>query len=91
MDDERELRTAFFTAETSYNMMRNVGSACLFLAYFPLTYRVAARVRPISVLLWTGAYYYAGYKRGLEPFSLWQFQASLNQSAGPYAEKYGVS
>ena len=90
LSDERELRSAYFNAEQSYNMMRTVGTASLFLAYFPLTYRLALRVRPVSVLLWTGAYYYAGYRQGLEPFALSQFQSSLNRSAGPYAQKYGV-
>ena len=74
LDDERELRSAYFSAETAYSTMKMVGTATLFLAYFPLTYRLAATVRPVTLALWTGAYYYGGYKNGLEPLTLWRFQ-----------------
>lgn len=71
LDDERELRSAFVSAEQSFEMQRSVGTAALFLGYFPLTYRLAAQVRPASLLLWTGAYYYFGYKQGLQPLTAW--------------------
>ena len=88
MNDERQMRAAYFTAENNYNMMNTGGAATLFLAYFPLTYRLALKVRPMTLVFWTGAYYYAGYEMGLKPFSLWQFQSSLNRAAGPFAQKY---
>lgn len=53
--------------------MRQAGQCALLLAYFPLTYRIAAMVRPATLILWTGAYYYGAYKNGLEPLTLWQF------------------
>ena len=73
LSDEREMRTAYFRSESQYNMLRQAGQAGLFLAFLPLTYRLAASVRPVSLLLWTGAYYYGAYKNGLEPLTLWQF------------------
>ena len=88
LNDERELRAAYFNAESAYNTMNMGGSAALFMAYFPLTYRLALKVRPLTLVFWTGAYYYAGYEMGLKPFTLWQFQSSLNSSAGPFAQKY---
>ena len=88
LEEERELRSAYFNAESAYNTMRMVGTGALFLAYFPLTYRLAAVVRPTTLLLWTGAYYYGGYKQGLEPLTLWKFQSSLNSAAQPLATKY---
>ena len=91
LDDERELRAAYCNAERNYLMQRQVGQAALFVGFFPLTYRLAAVVRPATLLLWTGAYYFGAYKRGLEPLSLWAFQSSLNSSAKPFAAKYGVT
>jgi len=73
LNDERELRAAFFRSESQYNMLKQAGQAGLLLAYLPLTYKLAASVRPATLLLWTGAYYYGAYKSGLEPLSLWQF------------------
>ena len=69
--DERELRAAYYHAEANFNMQRQVGTAALLLAYIPLTYRLAAVVRPTSLLLWTGAYYYGAYRQGLEPLTIW--------------------
>ena len=91
LDDERELRAAFFSAQNGFEMQRQVGAAALFLGYFPLTYKLATKVRPATLLLWTGAYYYAGYKNGLLPATAWAFQKSLNSSARPLAAKYGVT
>ena len=91
LNDERELRSAYFAAENGFNMQRQIGSAALFLGYFPLTYRLATSVRPVTLLLWTGAYYYGAYQSGLLPATQWAFQRSLNSSARPYAAKYGVA
>jgi len=71
-------------------MQRLVGKAALFLGFFPLTYRLAASVRPASLLLWTGAYYFGAYKNGLEPLTTWRFQQVINSAARPYATKYGI-
>ena len=90
LDDERELRAAYFQAEQAYNVTRQAGMAALFLGFWPLTYRLAATVRPATLLLWTGAYYYGAYKQGLEPLTLWRFQSSLNSAAAPFAGKYDV-
>ena len=71
MADERELRSAYFRSESQYSMLRQAGQMGLLLAYLPLTYKLAASVRPATLLLWTGAYYYGAYKNGLEPLTLW--------------------
>ncbi len=88
--DERELRAAYHSAEQNYNFQRTVGTAALALAYLPLTYRLAAVVRPSTLLLWTGAYYYGLYRQGLEPLTLYQLQSSLNSTARPFAAKYNI-
>ena len=71
-------------------MLRQGGQLGLFLAYLPLTYRLAAVCRPATLLLWSGAYYYGAYRNGLEPLALWQFQSSLNSAARPLASKYNL-
>ena len=71
MDDERELRSAFVSAEKAYGMQRAVGMAALAIGFFPLTYRLAASVRPATLLVWSGAYYYFGFRQGLEPLTTW--------------------
>ena len=68
-----------------------VGQAALFLGFLPLTYRLAATVKPMTLLIWTGAYYYGAYKNGLAPLTTWNMQRSLNSSARPFAAKYNVS
>ena len=88
--DERELRAAYFNAENTYNTSRTAGQAALFGAFLPLTYKLAAVVRPATLLVWGGAYYYGLYRQGLEPMLLWQFQSSLNSSARPIAAKYNL-
>lgn len=90
LDDERQLRNSYFLAEKNYTMLRQAGQAGLLLAYFPLTYRLAAVVRPATLVLWTGAYYYGAYKNGLEPAALWQFQNALNSSARGIATRYNL-
>ena len=62
----------------------------LFLAFFPATWKLAYHVRPASVALWTGAYYFGLYKGLAQPFAAQQFQRSLNQSALGLAPKYGI-
>ena len=88
LEDERELRSAYFSAEGNYNFMRTAGQAGLLLAFLPLTYRLAAVVKPATLLLWSGAYYYGAYKNGLEPVTLYMFQSSLNGAARPIADRY---
>ena len=91
LDDERQLRSAFTSAESGYNFQRHAGAGTLFLAYFPLTYKLAARVKPASLILWTGAYYFGLYKQGLLPATSWAMQQSLNRSARPFAAKYNIA
>ena len=71
-------------------MQRQVGTAALFLAYFPLTYKLAARCRPVTLFLWSGAYYFGLYKNGLQPATTWMLQSTLNKAAQPFSAKYNV-
>ena len=71
LDDERQLRQAYQSARYQYAISKHAGQAALFLAYFPLTYRLAAQVRPVTLALWTGAYYFGLYKNGLMPLTSW--------------------
>lgn len=70
LDDERELRAAFVSAKAGYDQMLQVGTGALALAYLPLTYRLAARVRPVTLLPWTAAYYLCAYKYGLQSLAV---------------------
>lgn len=62
----------------------------MFLAYWPITYYVARRIRPTGVLLFTGFYYLGVYKMTLDKLLLNSFQSRLNASAESLARKYGV-
>jgi len=73
LEDERELRSSFYSALNSFETQRMVGQAALFFGFFPLTYRLAATVRPPTLLIWTAAYYFGAYKNGLEPLTTWRF------------------
>ena len=66
LDDERDLRSSYFSAQKVHSMQAHAGAGALFLAYFPLTYRLALKVRPATLVLWTGAYY-MGYQNGFVP------------------------
>ena len=90
LEDERQLRSAFQAAENGYNVQRQVGTAALFLGYFPLTYKLAAKCKPATIALWSVAYYYGLYKNGLQPATTWMLQSTLNRAAQPLAVKYGV-
>lgn len=68
------------------NFGSNLG---LFVAYWPLTYYVSARVRPWTVGAWT-LFYYFGVVRGTKAFNLGMLQNGLNSSAKPFLEKYSV-
>lgn len=59
-------------------------------AYLPATYWVSRQVRPLTVGLWTVAWWY-GYKSFTVPFWTSSFQCTLNKHAQPLAAKYGVN
>ena len=90
LSDERELRNAFVSAKQSYDTQMKVTQAGLFLAFWPATWKLALHVRPASVALWAGAYYFGLYKGLAQPFAVQQFQSSLNKSALGFAPKYGI-
>ena len=90
LDDERALRTDFKTAKTSYDTQNKIIQATLFLAFWPVTWKLAAHVRPSTVALWAGAYYFGLYKSVAQPLATQQFQSSINKSALRYAPKYGI-
>ena len=63
----------------------------MFVAFWPITWKLAYHVRPSSVLLFAGAYYLGLYKGLAQPFAAQQFQSSLNRAAVGFAPKYGIS
>ena len=89
LDDERQLREAFNSQKATYDGSLMAAQGAMFVAYWPLTYRLAMRVRPGSVALWTVAYG-ASYKYLVEPMLTQRFQSSLNGFASQFASKYGV-
>ena len=59
LDDERKLRNSFNCAKTAYEQQLLGVKAAMFLAYWPLTYRLSLSVKPLTLVLWTGAYMYS--------------------------------
>jgi hypothetical protein len=49
------------------------GQAALFFSFFPLTYKLAIKVRPVTLAMWTAGYYFGVYKSGFEPLVHWRF------------------
>jgi hypothetical protein len=64
-----------------------VNKAVVFGAYLPATYYISRHVRPLTVGVWTVAWWY-GYKNFTVPFHTGRFQSALNQAAKPIAGKY---
>ena len=80
-EDENKLRTAFWEQNSAQETSLNVARGAMFLAYLPLTYRLSAMVRPASLLVWTGAYYFGAYQGFVQPFLVSRMQSSLNFAA----------
>ena len=59
LDDERKLRSTFNSAKNAYEQQLLGVKAGMFLAYWPITYRLSLSVKPMTLVLWTGAYMYA--------------------------------
>ena len=74
LEDERSLRSSYLAAEKGYAMQGQIGAAVAAAGYLGMTYKLALRVSPTTVFLWSAAYYYIGYKHTLKPALLWQFQ-----------------
>lgn len=90
-DDETKLRSAFWAQNAMQEQMGMVSKGALFLAYVPLTYRLAKIWKPTTLAIWTGAYYFGLYQGAVEPFIVQRMQSSLNHAAEPFAAKYGVN
>ena len=56
-DDESKLRSAFTLANSQHEYFNQVAAGVLFVAFFPLTYRIARQVKPSAVAVWSLAYY----------------------------------
>ena len=89
LDDEIALRSEFIRQNDASDRTIQYARGALFLAYWPLTYVISRQVRPISVFLWTASYY-AAYRVGALGWLTCSLQSSLNKSAEPFAQKYGV-
>ena len=90
LEDERALRTDFTAAKSAYDTQNKIVQATLFLAFWPATWKLAAHVRPSTVALFAGAYYFGLYKSVAQPLAAQQFQSSINRSALRFAPKYGI-
>jgi len=84
-EDEIKLREDYLSQKNSYVNLRYGLKAALFVGFWPLTYYVSAKIKPIGVALWTGAYFLGLYSYGVNTFTLSQLQSGLNQSALPLA------
>lgn len=81
LDDERKLRNAFNGAKSSYEATLMGAQAALFLAYWPLTYKLSLHVKPVTIAIWTAGYYFGVYKNGVCPLTTSRFQSVLNSAA----------
>jgi hypothetical protein len=90
LEDERTLRTAFNSAKDTYETSLTAAQGAMFLGFWPIAYRLSLQVKPATLLLFSGAYYFGLYKQVVEPFALSRLQASINGAASQFAEKYGV-
>jgi len=61
-DDETKLRSAFWAQNAMQEQMGMVSKAALFLAYVPLTYRLAKIWKPTTLAMFTGLYYFGLYQ-----------------------------
>lgn len=59
--DERMMRDAYEQSRSAYERNLMINNAVVFGAYLPATYWMSRQVRPITVGLWTVAWWY-GYK-----------------------------
>ena len=88
LDDERKLRNSFNCAKTAYEQQLLGVKAAMFLAYWPLTYRLSLSVKPLTLALWTGAYVYSF--TGAKTLASMRLQSAINQAATEFAPKYGI-
>ena len=58
-------------------------------AFFPAMFYLSKSVRPYGCGFFALGYL-AAYSYAVKPFLLQQFQKSLNKSAVPFKEKYGI-
>jgi hypothetical protein len=90
LDDETKLRTAFYSANSSHETIEKLSKVALFVGFWPAAWQIARQTRPVGVAIFAGAYYFGLYKQVVQPFNLQNLQNSLNSSAKPFAQKYGV-
>ena len=72
-----------------HEQTQNFIKGAFFLGYWPLTYIVSRRVRPMGVLFYSLAYF-AAYKYGASAYNLSALQGNLNRNAEDLAKKYGI-
>ena len=88
-EDEQALRKQYLAQDAAHDKLNQMAGAGMFLSFWPLFYNLSKTVRPagcaVFAAVWFGAYF-----KVVKPFTLSQFQSTLNNTAKPYAEKYGV-
>ena len=56
--DEEFMRTQFVANSQIHDRVQSAISGGMFVAYFPLTMRLAMKYRPVTLVAWTGFYYF---------------------------------
>jgi hypothetical protein len=89
LEDERNLRNAYESAKSGYELSLLVNKTGVLAAFLGSTYYVSRRVHPVTVGLFSLGWYLA-YRDVTVPFHRNRFQNSLNYAAQPIAAKYGL-
>ena len=88
-EDEQALRKQYLVQDAAHDQLDKLAGAGMFVGFWPLVYTLSKTVRPAGCAVF-GAVWFASYFKVVKPFTLSQFQSTLNKAAVPYAEKYGV-
>ena len=83
------MRKQYLAQDDAHNKLDQMAGAGMFVAFWPITYNLSKTVRPAGCAFFAAAWF-ASYFKVVKPFTLSQFQSTLNSSAKPLADKYGV-
>ena len=89
LEDEQKMREEFVRQSAAHDWSINAMRLTFAAFYVPSVYKLAAKVQPTFVGLYSVAYY-LGYSQLVEPMATRNLQSSLNAFALPYAKKYQV-
>ena len=89
LKDEQVLSNIYFAQSAAHDKLEGATKLAMFGAYFPALYYLSKSVRPYGCGFFTLGYL-ATYSYAVKPFLLSQFQKTLNKSALPFKDKYGI-